>query len=131
MSSTFRDGKIVRDAATPVRVERFVVGTPPEQFAKQLNALQEATVEATEAARRNRGNTKVTFEDVACPAGGSPVVLRHGLGRRARWRVVDWTRTIPGGTHGLERGISTSYTNDETTLTLLSFVQGTATIEVE
>lgn len=131
MSSTFRDGKVVRDAATPVRAERFTADTSPEQLARQLNALQEATVEAAEAARRNRGNTKVTFEDVACPAGGATVVLRHGLGRRARWRVVDWTRTIPGGTHGLERGISTANTNDENTLTLLSFVAGTATIEVE
>ncbi|MBP9106039.1 MAG: hypothetical protein KBF56_04740 [Gemmatimonadaceae bacterium] len=128
MSSTFRDGKIVRDAATPVRAERFVVGTPPEQFAKQLNALQEATVEATEAARRNRGNSKVTFEDIACGTAGATVVLRHGLGRRARWRVVDWTRTTPGGTHGLERSATG---NDENTLTLASYVAGTATIEVE
>jgi hypothetical protein len=131
MSSTFRNGRVEREPAEPVKVERFTADISPEQLARQLTALQAATVEATEATRRNRGNTKVTFEDVACPAGGATVVLRHGLGRRARWRVVDWMRPIPGGSHGLERSKSSNDTNDENTLTLLSFIAGTATIEVE
>lgn len=131
MSSVYRGGKFEREPAEPVKVERFSKDADPATLAEQLTRLQSATVEATEATRRNRSNSKVVFEDVACGAGGATVVLRHGLGRRARWRVVDWTRTTPGGSHGLERGISTANTNDENTLTLLSFVQGTATIEVE
>ena len=128
MSSTFRDGKFTREPAEPVRVEKFSVDTPPEQLVRQLTALQSMAVEATEAARRNRSNEKRTFEDVACGTAGATVVLRHGLGRRARWRVVDWARTTPGGTHGLERSAAG---NDDNTLTLASYVAGVATIEVE
>lgn len=131
MSSVYRDGKFTREPAEPVRTEKFSRDADPATLAEQLTRLQAATVEATEATRRNRGNTKVVFEDIACPAGGATVVLRHGLGRRARWRVVDWMRPIPGGSHGLERSKSSNDTNDENTLTLLSFIAGTATIEVE
>lgn len=129
MSSVYRGGRFQREPAEPVKVERFSADATPATLAEQLTRLQTATVEATEATRRNRGNSKVVFEDQTCGTAGATLVLRHGLGRRARWRVVDWARTTPGGNHGLER--SATGTNDENTLTLASYVAGVATIEVE
>ena len=122
MSSVYRDGGFEREPAEPLRKEVFNGPPTPDQMTR----LQAAIAEATEATRRNRGNTKVTFEAVACGTAGATITLRHNLGRVPRWRVVDWARTTPGGTHGLERSSS-----DETTLVLASYVAGTATIEVE
>ena len=127
MSEVFRQGRFVREAAEPVRAERFSADTQPEQLVKQLSSLQAMAIEATEAARRNRSNGKRTFEDIACGTAGATVVLQHNLGQRARWRVVDWRSTLGGGV-ALERALTG---NDDNTLTLQSYVAGVATIEVE
>lgn len=128
MSEVFRQGRFVREAAEPVRAERFSADTQPEQLVKQLSSLQAMAIEATEASRRNRSNAKRTFEDIACGTAGATVVLQHNLGQRARWRVVDWRSTLGGGGVALERALTG---NDDNTLTLQSYVAGTATIEVE
>jgi hypothetical protein len=126
--TTFRDGKVVRETETPIREERFAAEDNPATRAEQLTRLQQNVIEATRATRRTRQTTGVVFEDVSVGTGGATVRLRHGLGRTARWAVVEWRRTTPGGTHGLER--STSTENDRDTLVLASYVAGTATIEV-
>lgn len=131
MSSTVRSGVVKRDPIEPVKIERFSEGTSPRELAEQLTRLQTNVVEATEAARGRQAKALV-FEDVTCGTAGALVVLEHRLGRRARWRVVDWARTTPGGSHGLERAASglAGATNDDNTLTLVSYVAGTASIEV-
>lgn len=63
--------------------------------------------------------------DVACGTAGAVIRIRHNLGRSAKWEVIDWKRTTPGGTHGLER-----VSDDRTTLTLASYVAGTASLKV-
>lgn len=130
MSATYRDGVWSRENATPIRPERFAADDEPQARAEQLTRLQASVVEATEATRRTRQTTSLVFEGMACGTAGANLVLRHDLGRVARWAVVDWTRTTPGGTHGLERSAVAADTNDENTLTLRSYVAGTASIEV-
>lgn len=65
------------------------------------------------------------FTDLKVGNSGAKVMLRHSLGRRARWEVVDWKRTTSGGWHGLER-----FSDDGNTLTLASYIDGVATVRV-
>lgn len=123
--SNFRDGRVTRSPALPLRREQ-VAGSSVERLAEQVQAIQVATADATEPARRDRRTQARTYEAVACGSGGALVRISHGLGREVRWAVVDWRRTTPGGWHGLERASQT----DENTLVLASYVAGTATIEV-
>lgn len=125
--STFRDGVFVREPAEPVREERFAATDAPETRAEQLTRLQRSVVESTEATRRTRQTSSVVFEAISCGTGGVSIPLRHDLNRIARWAVVDWRRTTPGGTHGIERHADG---NDENTLVLRSYVAGIASIEV-
>ena len=46
MSSTFRNGRVEREPAEPVKVERFTADISPEQLARQLTALQAASQKA-------------------------------------------------------------------------------------
>lgn len=120
-----RDGVLVVDAVDPLRSEAFTADDSPQARAEQLGRMQRAVVEATEAARGRRVRSKV-FE-VTTGTAGAALTIEHRLGRVARWAVVDWARTTPGGTHGLERSTTG---NDANTLRLVSYVAGTATIEV-
>jgi hypothetical protein len=129
MTTVFRrDGSVAEDPATPVRPEAFTEGDAPKLRAEQLTRLQRNVIEATAAARDRRASSRI-FE-VEAPSGGATIRLEHRLGRVARWAVVDWARTAPGGTHGLERSAVATDTNDENTLTLRSYVAGQASIEV-
>lgn len=118
------------DSGDPIQPENFSPDDKPELRAAQLSRVQVTVGEATTAARANRHNQAVTFERVPCGTAGAKVVLAHRLGRSARWSVVDWQRTAAGGTHGLERSAVATDVNDANTLTLVSYVAGTASIEV-
>ncbi len=129
MSVVFRrDGTIAEDPIAPVKPEAFEAGDSPQLRSEQLGRLQRNVIEATRAARDRHAGARL-FE-VDTPAGGGAIVIEHRLGRVARWAVVDWVRTVPGGTHGLERSVVAGALNDENTLTLRSYVAGVATIEV-
>lgn len=106
----------------PVRMDRpgaTDVATPI-QVASAVQLTQRAVKDV------QRQNPLPTFfPDLACGSGGATLRLRHGFGRRARWEVVDWKRTTPGGTHGLER-----VSDDGNLLILASYVAGVATLKV-
>lgn len=124
MSTTVfkRDGTIAEDAAAVRKPEVYAADDDEKTRAEQLGRLQRYTLEALAGIGR-RSNTRV-FE-VTVGTGGAEVKLEHQLGRVVRWSVVDWQRTTPGGSHGLER-----LSSDENTLVLRSYVAGTASIEV-
>ena len=123
-----RDGVLVSDPVEPLRPEAFTSADEPLARAEQLGRLQRAVSEAVEVARGRRGRSRLY--EVTTGTGGAALVIEHRLGRVARWAVVDWARTTPGGTHGLERSVVSGAANDANTLTLRSYVAGTATIEV-
>jgi hypothetical protein len=124
-------GKIRTDSGgDPVQQENWSPDDAAKLRAEQLSRLQTSVVESTTAARANRHNQAITFERVPCGSSGTKVVLAHRLNRPARWAVVDWQRGTPGGTHGLEKSAIASDVNDNNTLTLVSYVAGTASIEV-
>jgi hypothetical protein len=122
-TTVFRsDGRTVEDAAGVAKPEVFAAGDTDQTRAEQLGRMQ-ATLQAAASGVGRRGETRI-FE-VATGTGGAELRLEHRLGRVARWSVVDWRRTTPGGYHGLER-----LSSDENTLVLRSYVAGTASIEV-
>lgn len=124
MSTTvFRsDGTVAEDATAARKPEVYATDDDAKTRAEQLGRLQRYTLEALAGIGR-RAETRV-FE-VAVGTGGAEVRLEHRLGRVVRWSVVDWKRTVPGGSHELER-----LSSDENTLVLRSYVAGTASIEV-
>lgn len=116
------DGRTVEDASATTKPEVFSAGDTDQTRAEQLGRMQVA-LQAAASGLGRRGETRV-FE-VTVGTGGAETRLEHRLGRVARWAVVDWQRTAPGGSHGLER-----LSSDENTLVLRSYVAGTASIEV-
>ncbi len=73
----------------------------------------------------------MAFEDQACSTAGTALRLEHHFGRRVEWQVTRWTRTTPGGTHGLEERLTAGVADsDDNTLVLASYVAGIATIRV-
>ena len=122
------DGELVLDAVEPLRPEAFTLADSPTLRAEQLGRMQRAVSEAVEVARGRRGRSKLY--EATCGTGGAALVIEHRLGRVARWAVVDWARTTPGGTQGLERSAVAGALNDGNTPTLRSYVAGVATIEV-
>lgn len=122
------DGTLTEDPIEAVRPEQFGASDSPETRAEQLGRLQRLVHEATKGSRGRRTDSRL-FELVV-GTGGASVAIEHRLGRVARWAVVDWARATPGGTHGLERSALAADTNDANTLTLRSYVAGSATVEV-
>lgn len=108
---------------TILRKERFAA--TDLATADDVQIAMSRTQQATEAAVRALSTVEVIADDLACGTAGAQVRIRHAFGRRARWEVIDWARTTPGGNHGLER-----VSDDGTTLTLASYVAGTATVRV-
>jgi hypothetical protein len=121
-------GVVSTDPFEPVREERFNEGDNAKTRADQLTRLQQAIVEVTKATRANRRNQAWAFEDVPVHTVGTQIKLRHGLGRRVRWSVVDWQPTVAGNAPNIE--CFQSEQTDPNLLILRSYVAGTATIEV-
>jgi len=92
--------------------------------AEKVSAL---TDEARESARRGAAPF-IDFEGVACGASGAEVAIRHGLGGRVRWWVVEW-ETNSTSNFALRK--STAKDATDSVLYLQSYVTGTATIRVE
>ena len=130
-AGVYKQGTFGREPAAPIKTERFGAQDGPDARAEQMTRMQASVTAVTESQRRDRGQGKLVFEDLTTGTLGSPLVIQHNLGRKARWRVVDWYRTSPGGGFNLERSRASSDTNDENTLTLLSYTAGVVTIEVE
>lgn len=108
---------------TTLRRERFAasdLATPGD-----VQSALVRTQQAAELAIRSLSTAEVIADDLACGTAGAQIRIRHGLNRRVRWEVIDWKRTTPGGTHGLER-----VSDDGTTLTLASYVAGLASVRV-
>lgn len=101
------------------RYEPTDVSTPESVAAAFLDRDQ------NERAQEQARTKELFFTDLKCGPFGAQIKLRHNFGRRARWQVVDWKRDTAGGTNGLER-----FTDDGTTLTLLSYVAGVATLRL-
>ncbi len=79
------------------------------------------------ALKRVSAPSRFDFEDVAVSTSGASVTLQHNINGRVRWWVVDWecvTNAAP-----ILRKDATNTT--ASTLVLLSYVAGTATIRVE
>ena len=53
--------------------------------------------------------------------------LRHTLGRRVLWRIIDWQATTAGSAPNLQRDATTS----KDILVLASYTAGTVSIEIE
>ncbi len=70
---------------------------------------------------------RVDFEDVAVSTAGATVTLQHNLKGRVRWWLAGWQSS---GTTAPILKESTTATTDST-LVLMSYVAGTATIRVE
>lgn len=69
----------------------------------------------------------IDFEDVVVSTAGASVTLAHGFGGRVRWHLVGWQSS---GTSAPVLKEDTTNTT-ATTLVLLSYVAGTATVRVE
>lgn len=81
------------------------------------------------ALRRARVSARVDFEDVVVPSTGAtaPVRLQHNMVGRVRWWVVGWQCSTNVAPILREDTANTT----ASTLVLLSYVAGTATIRVE
>ena len=123
-------GKWRVDSGDPIQPENFSPDDKPELRAQQLSRVQVTVTEATTSARANRHNQALTFERVPCVAGGAIITLAHRLGRPARWAVVDWTPAASGNLWNITRDAVDAKANDVNTLTLRSYVAGSASIEV-
>ena len=73
----------------------------------------------------------IYFEDLDVTSS-SMVPLRHGLGRRVRWSVVDWSSTATGDACVLERNLDPGVgtIGDDNTLALRSYCDGRVTVRV-
>ena len=112
------DGK-----AEPVNV---VTEDDAKDAGKVARAIAKLQVDSA-GLRRRFAPDRIDFEDVAVSTAGATVTLQHGLAGRVRWWVVDWvcaTNVAP-----ILRKDDTNTT--DSTLVLLSYVAGTATIRVE
>ena len=123
-------GAWVPSALTPSAVRRQRVQPSdvddPSKVADQLTKLQDNQTEVNRALAASPLLGPKIFHDVACGTSGATALqVAHGYGRPARWYVVRWARTTPGGSHGLE-----GLTNDDKTLVLRSYVAGVATVMV-
>ncbi len=106
------------------RAERFTIDIvkQPTSLADSLTRAAKSLADALAVLMGWRRVQAITFENVTCPASG-PVTLAHGLGRFARWSVVDW--------QGAANPILTRATATTTEqLVLTSGSAGTASIEV-
>lgn len=74
----------------------------------------------------NPAQQPMTFWDVPVTNGGI-ITLTHGLGRRVRWRIVDWVPSSAGTQYNLERREADTTTEE---LVLNSYADGDASIEV-
>lgn len=122
------------EAAGSVSLERFTQDSvkEPTSLATALTRMVQTVVTALRALLGLRRSQTVTFENVACSTGATKVVLRHNLGRRARWSVAGWrgasTTTAPSLVS--DENDASAVLTDKNTLALRSYVAGTADIEV-
>lgn len=79
------------------------------------------------ALRRRFAPRRIDFEDVPVSTAGAAVNLEHGFGGRVRWWIAGWQSS---GTAAPILKESTTLTTNST-LSLQSYVAGTATIRVE
>lgn len=109
----------------------------PEQLARYVHDLQIGLQEATKVARSQHRNGAIIFSNVTCGASGTKLTpLAHGFGRFAYWNVVGW-RGIEGAATTTsapflvdDQNDASDVLTDENTLSLRSYVAGTADIEV-
>ncbi len=93
----------------------------------KLTRLLSRILSNVAALKRVSAPRRLDFEDVVVSTAGASVPLQHNLNGRVRWSVVDWecaTNVAP-----ILRKDATNTT--ASTLVLLSYVAGTATIRVE
>jgi hypothetical protein len=96
-----------------------------------LNRLQDDNARVDRAIAGGRVEA-IAFEDLrvgdyTMDQVAGTVAVRHALGRRVRWAVVDWIPATEGEVHVLQR--DADRTTDEV-LALRSYVPGTLTLEV-
>ncbi len=119
------DGKVTqldaRAGAREVVTESDV--QDPSKLAKLLTRILADVASLTRAWRPAR----LDFEDVAVSTAGAAVPLQHNMNGRVRWWVVGWQCTT--NVAPILREDTTNTT--ASTLVLLSYVAGTATIRVE
>lgn len=114
-------------------VRRVTPGTAPDEVfseddakdAGKLSRLLTRILKDIATLKRVWQPKTIEFEDQSVDATGTTKYrLEHGFGGRVRWWVTEWTGTAA---HCLSKHADT----DTTTLVLVSYVAGTATIRVE
>lgn len=98
----------------------------PGRLAEMLTRMRETQDEVTYGFRSSPFASTILFQDVAVSTAGATVSLRHGLGRRAFWIVVDWQASTPGNAPNIQ----TNTSSDTSTLILQSYTAGTASVLV-
>lgn len=120
-------GGVMKDVAfEPIGPQQFSETDDATTRARQLRTMSETIVEATRAARANRHNQSVFFEDLDVVASTN-YSLRHGLGRdKVYIVVVRWQPTISGNVANWELGTG----SDSNTVVYRSNSTGKVTLEV-
>jgi len=124
MSATVRsDGTVIQHIGRSAELEQVTAEDvkDPERLARALNAIQ------VEVARNAAATAQewVEFEDVSSSLGTN-ISIRHNLGGRVRWAVVQWEPTSANGYNPFEQHADTDANN----LVLSCNEDGTATVRI-
>lgn len=109
----------------PQRSQQYGADDSAETRARQLGDMERSLKAATDAAT---AATTAKFVEVFISAVNATPVIRHGLGRRARWSVMRWKPTINGAPANLQE---VAHGDEANTLQLIAQYSGTAELKVE
>lgn len=128
VAGTQQGAAVVADAGAPARAGRFSSSDSPEIQTKQLNQLRSDLAEVQKGAT-GRNSQSIVYPDLPTTVAGL-LPIQHGLGRRARWRVVDWVPTLDGTACNVVRNSSDNALQTPNTLALRAYSAGVVSIEV-
>lgn len=109
--------------AAPMARQHYASKSSPETVARQLNELQRTMAKAVEASSAIVPSKYVTLEVLPFV---NVTIMRHGFGREARWRVVDWRPGVPNQTCTVQ-----SVKHDDEANTLICLFQRTGRVTME
>ena len=77
--------------AAPMARQHYASKSTPETLSRQLGEMQRTMAKSVEASSAVVPSKYVTMDVLPFT---NITIMRHGLGREARWRVVDWRPTV-------------------------------------